>query len=118
MPSIDDYTDAVGDYTLDTAADLEPSLALMMDACADIDVVTRGSAIACGVKLDPILQIVDENNLLKIATGHKNPDTGKFEKASDHPDPAPLIAAEIERQIQDAADTARLADSLHAASNV
>lgn len=64
-----------------------PDMYAMVDAIADIDVVNTGTAIALGVSMDPVLDEVDNNNLLKIATGRRNELTGKFEKHVDHPLP-------------------------------
>lgn len=76
----------------------DPDLTEIADGCVDISVVTIGTMSACGLKNRPLLELVDENNLLKIATGSKDPVTGKFKKAPDHP--APDVAGEIERQRQ------------------
>lgn len=65
----------------------KPDLELMVDGLADISVVTIGSFVALGVADEAVLLEVDKNNLLKIATGHKDPETGKFIKAPDHPLP-------------------------------
>lgn len=60
---------------------------LMMDAAGDIAVVNTGNFVECGVADVPILETIDANNLLKVANGKLNPDTGKFEKAPDHQPP-------------------------------
>lgn len=88
---------ADGDYTFECHSE-DPDLVEIADACADIAVVTRGTALACGIDLDPIIRIVDENNMLKIATGHKDPVTGKFIKSENHPAPTHDIVMEIARQ--------------------
>lgn len=67
-----------------------------VDGCADVSVVTIGTLAACGVADRPVLEEVDNNNLLKIATGSRDPVTGKFIKAKDHP--APDIRGVIKRQ--------------------
>lgn len=59
----------------------------IIDGCADISVVTTGTLSACGIPDLPVLEEVDQNNILKIETGHRNPVTGKWEKAKDHPKP-------------------------------
>ena len=68
-------------------------LPAVLDAIADISVVNTGNFVACGVPDTFILEIVDHNNLQKIATGKLNPDTGKFEKSPMHP--APDIAGAL-----------------------
>lgn len=44
----------------------EPNLVEIADGCADILVVTTGTAIACGIDLAPIQEMVDQNNLDKF----------------------------------------------------
>lgn len=73
-----------------------PNLVEMADGLADLSVVTIGSLVAFGIADEPLLKEVDENNLLKIATGHKDPATGKFIKAPDHP--LPNIAGVLDFQ--------------------
>jgi predicted HAD superfamily Cof-like phosphohydrolase len=65
----------------------DPDLVEMADGLADISVVNTGAFIACGITMDPVLECVDANNLMKVATGTENPVTGKFEKHPDHPKP-------------------------------
>lgn len=65
----------------------EPNLVEMSDAIADISVVNEGTAIAFGLPMDKLQETVDENNLLKVATGTKCPETGKFLKSQNHPKP-------------------------------
>lgn len=89
-------SDQIGSYTFQSTGSA-PDLVEMADGIADISVVTVGTAIACGIAIEPLLQLVDENNLLKIATGRKCPETGKFLKAPNHPKPD--IAGEIARQL-------------------
>jgi len=83
---------------LEFAATHDPDLTEIADGCVDISVVTIGTMSACGLKNRPLLELVDENNLLKIATASKDPVTGKFIKAPGHP--TPDVAGEIERQRQ------------------
>lgn len=71
-----------------------PDMIEMADAMADISVVNQGAAIALGLDLDPILDEVDFNNLLKIKTGQINPVTGKFEKHPNHTPPDILTVLE------------------------
>lgn len=67
--------------------DSEPSLTDMVDACADISVVNTCAFATMGVRMQPILELVDSNNLLKIETGALDPVSGKFKKHPDHPKP-------------------------------
>lgn len=60
----------------------------VLDAAVDIMWVgVTGPLALCGIsdKLIPALSAVDENNLLKLANGHKCPETGKFIKPKNHP---------------------------------
>lgn len=65
----------------------EPVLEGMVDACADISVVNTCAFAAMGVRMQPVLELVDANNLLKIETGTLDPISGKFKKHPDHPKP-------------------------------
>lgn len=65
----------------------DPCIVEMVDACADISVVNTCAFAAMGVRMKPVLETVDENNLLKIATGALDPVSGKFKKHPDHPAP-------------------------------
>lgn len=67
--------------------DEDPCLVDMVDACADISVVNTCAFAAMGVRMQPVLEVVDENNLIKIATGALDPITGKFQKHAAHPRP-------------------------------
>jgi predicted HAD superfamily Cof-like phosphohydrolase len=80
--------------------DDEPSLVDMVDACADISVVNTCAFAAMGVRMTPVLEVVDENNLTKIATGTLDPVTGKFRKHPEHvaPDLASVVAAQESSQ--------------------
>ena len=77
----------------------DPDLVGMVDACADISVVNMCAFAAMGIQPDPVLEMVDENNLLKIATGTLDETTGKFKKHPDHPKPE--FAKEVQRQMED-----------------
>jgi predicted HAD superfamily Cof-like phosphohydrolase len=70
-----------------------PNFVLMADALTDLSVVTIGSFVSMGIPDGPLLELVDENNLLKIARGHLDKTTGKFIKPADHqpPDIANLL---------------------------
>lgn len=64
----------------------EPNMELIADGCADVSVVTIGTLVACGLPDDYLLQIVDNNNLEKVAKGHRD-EYGKFIKHPDHQPP-------------------------------
>lgn len=76
----------------------EPDIIEIIDGCADVSVVTIGTASAVGVDMTPILEIVDNNNLMKFGPGGYRRDDGKWIKPENHPCPKPLIQQEIERQ--------------------
>lgn len=59
-----------------------------VDGCGDVSVVTIGTLSACGVADGPILAEIDRANLQKFGPGgHRNPETGKWEKPPDHRPP-------------------------------
>lgn len=74
----------------------EPDLVGMIDGLADVSVVCTGGFVSAGVHAEPVLKLVDENNLLKAANGSFN-SLGKFCKATGHVPPD--IAGELQRQI-------------------
>ena len=53
------------------------------DACADLSVVTVGTASACGLDMEPILEEVDNNNLSKFSEGGYKDENGKWIKPPD-----------------------------------
>lgn len=53
------------------------------DGCADVLVVTSGTALACGFNLERVLRAVDESNLAKFAPGGYRRDDGKWVKPPD-----------------------------------
>jgi|ETNvirnome_2_130_1030620.scaffolds.fasta_scaffold29012_2 predicted HAD superfamily Cof-like phosphohydrolase len=65
----------------------DPSLKDIIDGCADVSVVTIGTASACGVAMSPILKEVDENNLKKFGPGGYRRDDGKWMKPPGHKPP-------------------------------
>lgn len=73
--------------------DKEPDLVQMAKEASDVSVVNAGNMISCGIKDEAVLRAVDENNLLKIATGRYCEKTGKFLKPPNHPktDVKPLL---------------------------
>jgi len=66
------------------------------DGLADCDVVNNGVASKCGITLQPILDEVYGNNLLKFAEGHAFDEGGKLIKPPNHP--APRIEALLDEQ--------------------
>lgn len=73
------------DFTVTIDATREPGLVEMAKEAADVSVVTIGNLISCGIRDEEILRAVDENNLLKVATGSYDLASGKFVKAPNHP---------------------------------
>lgn len=76
----------------------EATLEDVADAFADISYVNYGAALAYGIDMEPIEQIVQDANMAKFKEGSYRRDDGKWMKPPDWEDPAPKIAAEIERQ--------------------
>lgn len=72
------------------------NLVEVADGCADVSVVTTGTLLACGIADDPLLELVDRNNLEKFGVGHSWNAAGKLIKPPGHKKPD--IAAELERQ--------------------
>lgn len=81
---------------LDLRADCQPNLVEIADGCADVAVVTTGTALACGIDMRPIQKLVDENNLAKFGPGHSFREDGKLQKPPGHK--PPNIQSEIWRQ--------------------
>jgi predicted HAD superfamily Cof-like phosphohydrolase len=65
----------------------EPNLVEIADGCADISVVTTGTLIACGIPDEPLLAMVDQNNLEKFGPGSSVNEHGKFVKPPGHKPP-------------------------------
>lgn len=59
----------------------------MIDGVCDIHVTATGALIDAGLPHEIFQKTVDENNLDKIRNGHRNPETGKWEKHPDHQPP-------------------------------
>lgn len=74
------------------------NLSQIVDGCADVSVVTIGTMIACGVPDEPVLRLVDENNLAKFGPGGYRRDDGKWVKPHGHrpPDIAWLLTQMIQ----------------------
>ena len=64
--------------------DHKPDLVEIVDGLADISVVNTGAFVSYGVRMGPILEAVDANNLMKVANGHLD-GHGKFIKPQNHP---------------------------------
>jgi len=86
-----EYINTLNDLILEHSGE-EVSLAALLKEYADCSVVATGSIIACGVPVEPILTIVDTNNLARSASGHHDED-GKFHKSPDAPKAEPVINA-------------------------
>lgn len=69
----------------------------LLKELADVDVVLRGFFVALGVRMTPILEAVDANNLMKTSTGHLDA-TGKFVKSPNHPSALTMVAQALARQ--------------------
>jgi predicted HAD superfamily Cof-like phosphohydrolase len=72
------------------------SLSGIADGCCDISVVTVGTMIACGVDMEPILELVDDNNLAKFGPGGHRREDGKWVKPPDHQPPDIISALKIQ----------------------
>jgi predicted HAD superfamily Cof-like phosphohydrolase len=70
----------------------------IIDGVADISVVSIGTASACGVDMEDILEEVDQNNLAKFGPGGYRDENGKWRKPPDHK--RPDISGIIESQIR------------------
>lgn len=73
-----------------------PNMVEIADGVADMIVVATGTALACGIKLEPIQQLVDEANLAKFAPGATRREDGKWQKPPGWR--PPKIAEELQRQ--------------------
>jgi len=64
----------------------EPNLVEIADGLADQEVVNLGTAIACGLNMQPFFDEVMNNNFLKLERGTIDK-YGKLIKSGDHPKP-------------------------------
>jgi len=62
-----------------------PNLPEIAKESADVSVIATGMLCINGVGDAGVLEAVDNNNLLKVKTGHMCPTTGKWIKAPNHP---------------------------------
>lgn len=74
------------------------NLADVAKEMADLSVVNIGTANACGIDMEPILRLVDENNLAKFGPGHSFRADGKLIKPPNHQ--KPNLQEEIDRQFK------------------
>lgn len=64
--------------------ELEPNLVEIADACADIQVVTLGTTLACGIDQEPVDAEVNRSNMSKFVDGHRDEVTGKWIKGPSY----------------------------------
>lgn len=64
-----------------TAINEKINLAEIADGCADLSVVTIGTLSACGIADEPLLDLIDENNLSKFDGGETIREDGKLIKS-------------------------------------
>lgn len=76
----------------------EPSLKEIADGIADSLYVLNCLANACGIDMEPIHDLVCENNLQKFSPGYSFSETGKLVKSPGHvgPDIAALLAQQAQ----------------------
>ena len=65
----------------------KPDLAEVADGCADLAVVTLGTAVACGFDLELVFTEVMRANNTKFRSGATFREDGKFVKSPDFEDP-------------------------------
>lgn len=71
-------------FTIERPADLIE----LVDGCCDVEVVTKGTLAAFGVRDHVPQSLVNENNLEKFGPGgYRHPDTGKWIKPKGHKPP-------------------------------
>lgn len=79
-------------------AEKEPSLVEIADATADQVYVGVGGAIACGIKMERIWEIVQGSNMDKFGEGSYRREDGKQMKPPGWKPPTEAIERELERQ--------------------
>ena len=72
-------------FTLNPVWDLD--MVEFVDGVMELNVVGLGGLVAAGLPDAALRREVDTKNLLKIAHGHTDSETGKFIKPKDHPAP-------------------------------
>jgi predicted HAD superfamily Cof-like phosphohydrolase len=75
-----------GTLTISADGEATPDLTKIVDSLSDISVVNTGGFVTHGVRMTPMLELTDQNNLMKIANG-KLDEHGKFQKHPSHPVP-------------------------------
>lgn len=65
----------------------EPNLEEIIDGCCDLNVITTGTLIACGLPDVVFQNEVDKNNLAKFGPGHSIREDGKLIKPPGHKPP-------------------------------
>lgn len=65
----------------------EPDLEEIIDGCCDLNVITTGTLIACGLPDIVFQNEVDKNNLAKFGPGHSIREDGKLIKPPGHKPP-------------------------------
>jgi predicted HAD superfamily Cof-like phosphohydrolase len=61
----------------------EPDLVAAADACADLEYVNIGTAVAMGIDLEPVLEEVHRSNMTKFIDGYKDA-AGKWVKGPSY----------------------------------
>lgn len=59
------------------------------DGIGDLLYVVLGTAVTCGIDIEPVFEEIHRSNMTKVG-GHKDPETGKWIKPATY-DPAKLI---------------------------
>ncbi len=88
------YVEGFGDEAIPDFKDLgfkisrPADIVELVDGCCDVEVVTKGTLVAFGVRDYVPQALVNENNLEKFGPGgYRHPDTGKWIKPKDHKPP-------------------------------
>lgn len=73
---------------------MAPDLIEIADGCADTIIVCTGTLLACGIPLEPLLEMVDESNIKKYEGDYSFRADGKLVKPTNwqKPDIAGLLA--------------------------
>lgn len=80
----------------------QSNLADIAKECADVIVVTTGTASVCGIKMKPVQEAVDANNLAKFGPGGYLDSNGKWQKPPGHkkPDIMSILKSQGLQQIE------------------
>jgi predicted HAD superfamily Cof-like phosphohydrolase len=82
-----DFDKADGEPQINFKISGPGDLVQIADGFADLSVVNTGTALACGMEDQRLLEIVDRNNLAKFRPGHSFREDGKLIKPPDHQKP-------------------------------